>query len=344
MNSRRRSRFILIFLAAILALLGCVVLLEPDLPKEVVDAKYSSPASRFLSMDNGARVHYRDEGDPSDPPIVLVHGSNASLHTWGPWVGQLKNNYRVITMDLPGHGLTGAVPDRDYSMPAFVNTVSAVADHLEIPKFILGGNSMGGGVTWHFALAHPERVNALVLVDSSVPGDWNTERQSGNKGRGPIAFRLFSQPWFQRIGSRLDPYLLVVQGVRSAYYDTRQVSDDLVDRYHELSLREGSRQATLDRFQAFDPRSLASADLSVIEQPTLIMWGSEDALIPVDHAYRLERELINPTLVIYEEVGHVPMEEIPDRSAKDLIIFLNRALEPAQPSSGPIPVSINSGQ
>ncbi len=344
MKITRRSRFILIFLVAILAWLGFAVLLEPDLPKEVVDAKYSSPASRFLSMDNGARVHYRDEGDPSDPPIMLVHGSNASLHTWGPWVGQLRDYYRVITMDLPGHGLTGAVPDRDYSMTAFVNTVSAVADHLEIPNFILGGNSMGGGVTWHFALAHAERVNALVLVDSSVPGDWNTGRQPGNKGSGPIAFRLFSQPWFQRIGSRLDPYLLVAQGVRSAYYDTSLVNNELINRYHELSLREGSRQATLDRFQAFDPRSLASADLSAIEQPTLIMWGTEDALIPVDHAYRLERELKNPALVTYEEVGHLPMEEIPDRSAQDLIVFLERVLEPAKASSGSIPDSAHSGQ
>jgi pimeloyl-ACP methyl ester carboxylesterase len=103
---------------------------------------------------------------------MLLHGSNASLHTWEPWVALLGDEYRIVSVDLPGHRLTGRVPDDDDSMAAFVATVAAVADHLGIDRFALGGNSMGGGVTWQFALAHPERVSAMILVDAVGLRSW----------------------------------------------------------------------------------------------------------------------------------------------------------------------------
>lgn len=329
-----------VLLVVVAALVG--FLYKGDLPKEMVDAKYTNEASRFLVMPNGARVHYRDEGNPNGQPVVLIHGSNASLHTWEPWVTLIGNQYRLITLDLPGHGLTGRVPDDDYSSAAFINTVSAVVDKLGVEAFVLGGNSMGGGVTWQYALAHPDRVQALLLIDASgLPAWWQdreaaAEPEDGEAREAPLAFQLLGQPWFRSIARYLDPFMLVEQGLRSAYNNSPVVNEALVTRYYELSLREGTRDATMKRFGGFNRGTGQNYDLSRITQPTLIMWGAQDALIPVQTAERFQAAIPGSTVVIYEDLGHIPMEEDPARSAADVVAFLTAAgLGPAPAVEAP---------
>ena len=149
---------------------------EGDLPAAAVDAKYSSENSQFLTLANGTRVHYRDEGNPEGLPVVLIHGAMASLHTWEGWVTALGENYRLITLDLPAHGLTGAAPadaKNPYGSEGFINAIHAVTQALDLRSFVIGGNSMGGGATWRYALAYPERVLAMILVNAVPPNrDW----------------------------------------------------------------------------------------------------------------------------------------------------------------------------
>ncbi|MGA0841311.1 MAG: alpha/beta fold hydrolase, partial [Pseudomonadales bacterium] len=200
----KRGKIVLMAVLGALAL-GGLWLFEGDIPAAEIDPLYSSSASQFLPRSDGSRIHFRDEGLRDGPAIVLVHGSNASLHTWEPWVARLGDDWRVVTLDLPGHGLTGRVPDDDYSMVAFIETVGAVVDHLGIETFVLGGNSMGGGVTWQYALAHPERVRAMVLVDAVGLWSWR-EQQGPPRGEGsPLAFRLLGQSWFRGIARSIDP-------------------------------------------------------------------------------------------------------------------------------------------
>lgn len=300
-------------------------LYKGEIPQDVVDAKYTSPASQFLEMANGARVHYRDEGKPDGSVVVLIHGITASLHAWEPWISEIGADYRVVTMDLPGHGLTGGTPDNDYSSAAQLNTVSAVVNHLGIDQFVLGGNSMGGGVTWRYALQYPEQVEAMILVDASGLPAWREERradQNGDEKEAPLAFKLLGQPWFRTIAKYIDPYYLVVQGVESSYNNSPVINQALIDRYYELSLREGTRDATLARFGSRrNPDEIF--DLSSLEQPTLVMWGREDSVIPVETADKFAQVLPNATVVIYDDVGHIPMEEIPERSAQDVLAFLS---------------------
>ena len=166
-----RTRWILLAIVGLLSVLASM-LFRGDLPAAEVDAKYSNDASRFLPMEDGARVHYRDEGNAAGAAVVLIHGAMASLHTWEPWVTILGQQYRVITLDLPAHGLTGQVPEHAYGADAFTETIHAVVNELGVERFVLGGNSMGGGATWRYVLAHPKRVRAMILVDSVPPGDW----------------------------------------------------------------------------------------------------------------------------------------------------------------------------
>jgi len=305
-----------------LLMIGGVVVFERDLPAATVDARYTSEASQFLRRPDGTAVHFRDEGRRDGFPLVLLHGSNASLHTWEPWVALLGDEYRIVTLDLPGHGLTGRVPDDDYSMAAFVDTVAAVADHLGLETFALGGNSMGGGVTWQFALAHPERVSAMILVDAV--GLWSWREAGPPRGSGsPLAFRLLGQDWFRSVAGNLDPKLLVGQGLRASFYDPSLVDDAMIDRYRDLALREGSRAATLVRFGAL--RAAAGApepDLSLLSQPALVLWGEHDALIPLEVGERFAEVLPDARLIVYPDAGHIPMEEVPERSAADVRAFL----------------------
>ena len=313
------------YLLAVLTVTLVFLLYKGDLPAEMVDVKYRSENSRFLDIASGARIHFRDEGNPSGKPLVLIHGSNASLHTWEPWVQRLGNEFRVITLDLPGHGLTGRVPGDDYSSTAFVETINAVVEHLGVKAFALGGNSMGGGATWRYTLAYPEKVSAMILIDASGPPQWWHERvqpTEDDNERRPLAFTLLSKPWFRAIARYIDPYQLAVQGVQSSYNNSPVVDQALIDRYYELSIREGTRDATLARFSSYSAGEAEAIDLSVLTQPTLIMWGVEDALIPVSVADKFEMVLPNASKVVYEGVGHIPMEEHPDESADDVSAFL----------------------
>jgi pimeloyl-ACP methyl ester carboxylesterase len=327
---RKVLRYLLIALLGAL-LLGGAWVFEGDIPAEEIDARYTSTASRTLTLPNGAHVHYRDEGRRDGLPLVLVHGSNASLHTWEPWVARLGDTWRIVTLDLPGHGLTGRVPDDDYSTPAFVATVAAVADHLGLQRFVLGGNSMGGGVSWQFALAHPERVSAMILVDAVGPWSWR-EQQGLPRGEGaPLAFRLLRQEWFRGIARHLDAGLLIGQGLRASFHDPDKVDAAMLQRYYDLTMREGSRAATLIRFGGL--RAAADQpepDLAALTQPTLVLWGAHDKLIPVSVGERFAAELPNAQLIVYPDAGHIPMEEVADRSAADVRAFLT-ALAPHTP-------------
>ena len=321
MRFLKYTGYVVVFLTVILVFL----MYKGDLPSEVVDAKYSNEQSRFLDIASGARIHFRDEGNPSGRALVLIHGSNASLHTWEPWVQRLGDEFRIITLDLPGHGLTGRVPGDDYSSTAFVETINAVVEHLGVNTFALGGNSMGGGATWRYTLAFPEKVSAMILIDASGPPQWWSERvQSSDvdNERRPLAFTLLSNSWFRAIARYIDPYQLAAQGARASYNNSPVVDQALIDRYYELAIREGTRDATLSRFSGYSPGKAEVINLSVLTQPTLIMWGVEDGLIPVSVADKFEMALPNTRKVLYEDVGHVPMEEHPDESADDVRAFL----------------------
>ena len=323
-------------LAVLIALAG-VFLFKGDLPAAVVDAKYTNAHSQFLTMDNGSRVHYRDQGNKDGLPIVLIHGAMASLHTWEPWVAILGQQYRVITLDLPAHGLTGTVPSAQYGGEAFTQTIHAVTNNLGLEQFVLGGNSMGGGATWRYTLAYPERVLAMVLVDSVPPGNWQRPSEEESEGiekdtkehdkKPSVAgFSLLRQDWFRAMARYFDPKLLIGQGLRAASTDSPVVDEKLIDRYYELMMREGTRGAILSRSRSYGDAASQTPDLSALAQPTLVMWGAQDAVIPISVVPLFEQRLPNTTTVIYEDLGHIPMEEDPARTARDVLAFLE-ALE-----------------
>ncbi len=306
---RALKRTAYVFLAVLVLLAaGVASLIRFDVPVERLRAKYATPPSKFVDVD-GLQVHYRDEGQGL--PVVLLHGAASSLFTWDAWAADLSKNYRVIRYDLPGFGLTGPNATKDYSMAWHVRFLQALLDKLNVPACALAGNSFGGRIAWEFAYAHPERVTKLILVDASgypVP-----ERKI-------LAMRLARMPVIGPILGHVTPRFFVAMTVRQTYGDPSRVTDALVDRYYDLILRAGNREAfgILNRTPMTDP----SARIRALEVPTLILWGSDDRGIPASFAERFHRDIRHSRVIVYHGVGHLPMEEIPAESVRDAQAFL----------------------
>lgn len=260
------------------------------------------------------RAHLRDEGPRDDQsPIVLLHGTGASLHTWEGWASALKETRRVIRFDLPGFGLTGPAADGDYSIDAHVRFVVAMLDRLSVQHCVLGGNSLGGQVAWRTALARPERVDRLILVDAGGYALSSTAP--------PLGFRLARLPVLNRILEQTLPRSLVETSVRAVYGDPDRVMPALVDRYYEMTLREGNRRAMGQRFAQMTPGEL-SERIPELKQPTLILWGGRDGLVPPEAGRRFQDDIAGSRLVMFETLGHVPHEEDPARTVAAVKEFL----------------------
>jgi pimeloyl-ACP methyl ester carboxylesterase len=304
----------------------------PDTEPAAMKAKYANQASQFVDVGGGLTMHVRDEGNRAGPVLVLLHGSNASLHTWEPWVERLKARYRIIRLDQIGHGLTGPNPTDQYDADAFVGTLDALMVKLGVSRFALAGNSMGGFVAWEYALAHPDKLTHLVLVDAAGPPE------DPNK-KLPIGFRIARTPGLSKLALVITPRSLFEKSLHQSVSNQAIVTPEAVDRYWELNRYPGNREATGLRFASYAGRVRDMDKVGTITTPTLILWGAEDKLIPASGADWFAQRIKGSTKIVYPGIGHIPMEEAPDRSAADLDAFLSKGVAtPGQmPSIAPTP-------
>jgi pimeloyl-ACP methyl ester carboxylesterase len=284
-----------------------------DKSVEELSQRWAQEPSQFVNIA-GMNIHLRDEGPKNDPdPIVLIHGTSASLHTWDGWVEVLKEDRRVIRFDLPGFGLTGPDPKNNYTIEHYADVVVAVLDQLNVKKCLLAGNSLGGHVAWATAVLHSDRVSSLVLVDAS---GYPFKPESV-----PLAFRLSQNPITSVLLKNVLPKSLVAQSVKNVYGNPDLVSDELVDRYYDLSLREGNRGALQARFKQLSPGRLVDR-MTTINVPTLIIWGGMDRLIPPEWGKQFNQDIANSQLIVFDELGHVPHEEDPQSTVLAVKRFL----------------------
>lgn len=311
----------LVGLVAIVGGIGYFVLKRDDIPYPTLAAKYESAASRYVDLPGNVRMHYRDEGsrDADAPTLLLIHGFSASLHTWEPWVQRLGDTYRIVSLDLPGHGLTSAPAGYQANIEAYRDVVEAFVRAQQLERFILAGSSMGGNVAWQYALAYPGRVEGLILVGAS---GWEDARYAS--GDEPPVFRLLRSP-IGPLLMQLDSTRLVRQGLEASFYDPAFVDDAMVTRYAELARAPGHRdmllQITTGRRTFATPEMLQP----LASIPVLVLHGDTDRLVPPEHGQNFANAVSSATLVMYENTGHIPQEEIADRSAADVRAFVDTA-------------------
>lgn len=293
-------------------LLSAGALYVPDKTVAELSPRWAVVPSQFMTVD-GQQVHIRDEGLKSDPvPIVLLHGTSASLHTWQGWTEALQQKRRVIRFDLPAFGLTGPFNNRDYSIEHYTKFVQQVLAQLKVEQYVLAGNSLGGNIAWHVAVVAPQQVKQLILVDAA---GYPYQAKSI-----PIGFRIAQIPVLNKMMEYTLPRNMVEASVRNVYADPNKVSSELVDRYYDLTLREGNRQALVDRF-----KQISASDSEKVKQltmPTLILWGKQDQLIPVEYAQHFQQDIKGSQLVVFDNLGHVPHEEDPQQTVSAVMKFL----------------------
>ncbi len=297
-----------------LLLLVLFIVCERDRPLKELIPIYANSSSQFMSI-LGMQVHYRDQGVQSDSvPLILLHGMSSSLNTWDSVVFYLANHRRVISLDLPGFGLTGPSPENMYNFDYYNKFIDSFTRRLQLAKFTLVGNSMGGSIAWNYALFNPAVVDKLVLIDAA---GYPKRGESGSLG-----FKIASTPVINNILLFATPKALVRKSLETIYFDQSRVTDAQVERFHDMAIREGNRAAALLIFKGSFGTSQFKGKIKEIKTPTLVLWGEKDNLISVENAYQFNQDIKGSKLEVYPNVGHVPMEEVPGRVAKSILDFI----------------------
>jgi pimeloyl-ACP methyl ester carboxylesterase len=285
---------------------------ESDLSLEEMKPKYANQESEFMPL-MGMDVHFRDEGNPNDSiPVLLIHGMSSSLHTFDSVTVDLKKNHRVISVDMPAFGLTGPNPENTYSLDYYAQFLEEFRKKLNIEKWSLAGNSLGGAIAWNYAVDFPNRVHRLVLIDAAGYPKLNE--------KGSLGFKIASTPIINNLMLYVTPKSLVRESLMSIYHDPKIVTDAQVERFHDVAIRAGNRAAVLSIF-----KSGFKADYLKIKRvtaPTLILWGDKDKLIDVENVQSFKKDIKNSQSVIFPNVGHVPMEEVPHLVSREMLEFL----------------------
>lgn len=305
------------FLFIILSTITLVVVFaQSDIPKRELIKKYTSSDSRFIPI-MGMKIHYRDQGNPNDSiPLVLIHGTSSSLHTWEKLTAILNKaeygNKRVISLDMPAFGLTGPNPENKYSYENYTQLIDSLLIKLHVNTCIIGGNSLGGGIAWHYAVAYKHKVARLILIDASGYPKKNE--------KGSLGFKIAQIPVLNNLLLYITPKSLVQKSLEGVYYNHALLEAITVTRYHELLLCEGNRSAALSLFK--NKIEQHPALIKTIQAPTLIIWGKEDGLIDCKNANLFHQDIKHSQVVLLEKVGHVPNEEAPEKVATAIAAFL----------------------
>jgi pimeloyl-ACP methyl ester carboxylesterase len=306
-----KSKAFLITVSILLVwILANVILYEPDIPVEKLKEKYTTASSKFIEVD-GMQVHYRIEGEGE--PLVLIHGTASMLQTWDEWTNLLSPHYKIIRMDIPAFGLTGPRIDGNYNDSMYVGFIDRFTAKLGLDSFYLAGNSLGGLAAWKYAAAYPQKVKKLILVD---PGGFHEINDKG----GSFIFKLAKNyPRFTDLFSKIGTHYIIEKTLREVYYDDSKITEHKKKMYAELNQRTGNRHAFVERRRSVGVSR--EEELKAIIAPTLVMWGTEDVLIDVREADHFKK-IAHSSFVSYDKTGHCPQEEIPERSAADVMRFL----------------------
>ncbi len=279
-----------------------------DLKAGVPHAEYS----KFAEI-NGVKIHYQEKGEGT--PLILIHGYASSTYSWKDVFEPLSEKYRVIAIDLKGFGFSEK-PDGDYTRRAQGEIINGLLEYLKIEKAWIAGNSMGGETALNIALFHPEKVLGLILIDSA-----------GVKilGRESLA------PWYLQtpvVGQVLTSLaltsdFLVREGLKKSFYDDSKISDERVNYYYQpLKTRNGQLAAREARMQyVLYP---VEDKLDKIKVPTLLIWGAEDELIPLEAGKKMNSLIKDSKLVVFESCGHIPQEEVPEKVLSEMVNFIEQ--------------------
>ena len=290
----------------------------PDLDRAELEQRYAATNPQTMEVD-GLRLHYKESGPKDAPALLLLHGFGSSLQTWDEWSLKLESSYRVIRLDLPGFGLTGASPVHDYSEETDVAILTHFVDKLGLNQFSVIGHSMGGKMAWSLAASQPNRVKALVLM---APDGFPEAKD--------IGIKPYEVPAIMGLMKYFLPKYFVQKSIEPAFADAKALNGALINRYYDMLRAPGVRGAILDRSNQTiytDP----VPRLKNIKAPTLLLWGEQDQMIPSANAQSYSGILSNSTTIVVPDLGHLLQEEQAEKGLAVVKQFLDAQLLAIKP-------------
>jgi pimeloyl-ACP methyl ester carboxylesterase len=309
-----------------LIILFSIVFVRLNVSQAKLEKQYFTEYSAYLETEVMSlegeiltvRMHYQDLGEQDNPTVVLIHGAFSSSHTFLPWAEKLvEEGYRVIMPDLPYFGLSDGFEDNVTSFRRSSEAIKYILDDLEITSIDIAGNSLGGAVSWFFASEYETMVKSVTLIDAVYPS--SSENQSQ---RFPDFVR---NDFIAGIVSTFTPRFLIKRLLSTAYGDPDVLNGELIGRYYDLLRRSGTRKSIITSIQEEEPELSYEERLASISVPIFLMWGKLDSWISVDTVNLFQEKCNIPdnNIIIYDELGHLPMEESPIVTVDDFIGFID---------------------
>lgn len=285
--------------------------LDPDLIRDLDSYPPGVEATRLRIHGVEQRVLVAGSGWP----LMLLHGIAGSADEWLGVMPNFAEHYRVVTADAPGHGFSEKPLTHGYDVRSYVESVLGLMDAFGIRRAPLVAISGGGTIALSLALDHPDRVSKLVLVDAAGLG-----RQVA------LSYRLATLPFAHRVFRRSTTSTSIAAFGRALCYAPTRLPEGWVDRRLRIWSSPGAVEAFFTTARASlslrGQRTDFSRRLHEIRQPTLILWGRQDRIIPVSHAIAAARTIPNAQLNIFERCGHMPIWEYPEEFTKTVLEFL----------------------
>jgi pimeloyl-ACP methyl ester carboxylesterase len=290
-------------------------------------ADLADPNGAFVELD-GVRIYYITEGDPQNPPVVLIHGLNGSTVNWRSTVPALADaGFYTIAVDLPPFGLSDKDTSLNYTHKQMAAWVIGLMDELGIESASVIGHSMGGLVTTYVATDYPQRVDKLGFVSGglfSLIEDAGFDLSGANPLSEALANVDPDSPLINAILRRLLNRNFAESSLRAAVYDESIITPELIDANARPVQVEGATAGFLAFARTEQSEAPTIEELAQVaaDMPTFVAWGAQDQVVPVRLGQLMRDNLPDVTYVTYERVGHLPMDEVPDMFNADLIAFL----------------------
>ncbi|MFT4969372.1 MAG: pimeloyl-ACP methyl ester carboxylesterase [Chitinophagales bacterium] len=280
------------------------------IPKEEAIETYQFPNSEFVEWE-GINVHMLEHGSPKNQSVILIHGLGGALHEFNPLAERLAESYHVVSFDLPGFGLSDAPTHSDDIQQVYADFMDFILNNYASDTCFVVGNSMGGMIAWNTALLHPKQVQKLVLL---APAGYDMIEIAEKNAE------WINQPSIQFLLARGAAPFIAKTNVEMCFHNDELVDSMLIERKYGMMNKEGNLDylRQLAGYKDF----MDTIAIQQIQTPTLLIWGTEDEIIPYSHAERFHRDLPNNTLLTYEDCGHAPMLEELDKCAADILLFL----------------------
>lgn len=266
--------------------------------------KYGQDCTYKIIDNVEVRLKISGEGDT----IFLIHGFCSMLETWDGWQKELSKHFRVISFDMPPFGITGPLATRKLTgYNDYYSFIEKLIDTFNLTSFYIGGNSLGGFISWNYALKYPERIKKMILVDSV-----------GYKFIPPTTMISMLYP-LGSITKLATPKPILDTIYAQVYGNRNNMSDKTKKMYYDFLRRKGTRAALSKMVNDLD---LSGSRIKNIQVPTLILWGKKDAWVPPKTAYYFHNDIQQSQLIMYPHLGHVPQEEAPATTVRDALQFL----------------------